>query len=359
MMADHSRRLRKLHGAQRAAAARMVQGTWKRYAARIPKAERGKRRTARHAERRRSAEAQQRMQALGGGGGGGGFVVGGGCAGAATATAPAKDKVEGGDVKGLARRFSGTEASSSSASSTAPSKPPTVLARGLSLVKGRKSSQSQDKSSSDSLLVQGGPAADAPATLASAGTAASASKPSAPMSPRRANDDLDAFGPSPSKLLGPEEVSSAKSASPAPFNPGKQWRPPLQLLLHQHNGRICAIPHVDMHNGASSTRDIAASLSFCAYTPATTPHLPRATLHFRLLVPAALVASRLTSHSPVGRVLRAASVADRSVQVDNTLGMARASSVINSSSSAHPNASGARPGVADPDALRRRRGVAG
>ena len=34
------------------------------------------------------------------------------------------------------------------------------------------------------------------------------------------------------------------------------------MLLHQHNGRIIAIPHVDMHSGNARTRTLAESLLF-------------------------------------------------------------------------------------------------
>ena len=44
---DHSRRLRKLHAAQKAAAARMLQGAWRRCAARLSPAMREKRRKQR------------------------------------------------------------------------------------------------------------------------------------------------------------------------------------------------------------------------------------------------------------------------------------------------------------------------
>ena len=143
---------------------------------------------------------------------------------------PVKLPAEGGNVKKLSQKFGGSG----------------VFGKVGSFVKvgsfaSRRASQSQD-----SILVQGTPTQPTAAAPAApylyAGQVASPPRASPPPSsppPSAAILDVDDL-PSSS-----QEASTPKHKKPG-YVPPKQWRPPLQMLLHQHNGRIIAIPHVDV-----------------------------------------------------------------------------------------------------------------
>ena len=218
---DHTRRLRKLHAAQKAAAARMLQGAWRRCATRLSPEMRAKRRKQRQKE-------ASRVPTMGGAAAASAaYQYGGGASAGSTA---AKLKAEGGDegVKKLSQKFGGGG----------------VLGKMGSFVMARGKSQ-------DSVLVQG-----APAEPAAAAPYLYAGQASAPPS-REASPPKGAVSDS-SPLLSPpmgpisdiDELSIGMVSPPNHKKPGyvppKQWRPPLQMLLHQHNGRIIAIPHVDV-----------------------------------------------------------------------------------------------------------------
>ena len=219
---DHTRRLRKLHAAQKAAAARMLQGAWRRCATHLSPEMRAKRRKQRQKE-------ASRMPTMGGGAATGAtYQYGGG--GASAGSTAAKLQAEGGDegVKKLSQKFGGGG----------------VLGKMGSFVMARGKSQ-------DSVLVQGAPAEPAAAApyLYSGQASAPPSREASP--PKGAvSDSSPLLSPPMGPISDIDELSIGRASPPNHKKPGyvppKQWRPPLQMLLHQHNGRIIAIPHVDV-----------------------------------------------------------------------------------------------------------------
>ena len=218
---DHTRRLRKLHAAQKAAAARMLQGAWRRCATRLSPEMRAKRRKQRQKE-------ASRVPTMGGAAAASAaYQYGGGASAGSTA---AKLLAEGGDegVKKLSQKFGGGG----------------VLGKMGSFVMARGKSQ-------DSMLVQGAPAEPAAAApyLYSGQVSAPPSREASP--PKGAvSDSSPLLSPPMGAISDIDELCIGEASPPKHKKPGyvppKQWRPPLQMLLHQHNGRIIAIPHVDV-----------------------------------------------------------------------------------------------------------------
>jgi hypothetical protein len=201
----------------------MLQGAWRRCATRLSPETRAKLRKQRQKE-------ASRMPNIGGAAATGASYKYGG-RGTSAGSTVAKLQAEGGDegVKKLSQKFGGGG----------------VLGKMGSFVMARGKSQ-------DSVLVQGAPAEPAAAApyLYSGQVSAPPSREASP--PKEAVADST---PLLSPPMGPisdidEELSIGAASPPMHKKPGyvppKQWRPPLQMLLHQHNGRIIAIPHVDV-----------------------------------------------------------------------------------------------------------------
>ena len=146
----------------------------------------------------------------------------GGGGGAPEGDVTPKLPAEGGDVKKLSQKFGGG-----------------VLGKVRSFVKGPQ----------DSLLVQGAPnqpAAAAPYLYAGQVAPSSGNPPHKSSSlPPAAISDVDELSSGEASVSPPKSPKSPPMHKKPGYVPPKQWRPPLQMLLHQHNGRIIAIPHVD------------------------------------------------------------------------------------------------------------------
>ena len=85
------------------------------------------------------------------------------------------------------------------------------------------------------------------ATVATAGDNATPSKITPPkISPPKTSPPKTARERAAQAAQAASNDSTAPRPKGAGYVPPKQWRPPLQMLLHQHNGRIIAIPHVDV-----------------------------------------------------------------------------------------------------------------